>query len=103
MVQNLLKEKSIKFVTTFSVSKAGVVELLTRTMKVMLKQFTKINTRRYTDALPDLVVRYHNCFDLSIKMKPVDVDKQSKPLFWINLHKLEYEADEDINGILCKT
>ena len=103
MVQNLLKEKSIKIVTTFSGSKAGVEELLTRTMKVMLKQFTKINTRRYTDALPDLVVKYHNSFDLSIKMKPVDVDKQSKPLFWINLHKLEYEADEDINGILCKT
>ena len=37
MVQNLLKEKIIKFVTTFSGSKAGVVELLTRTMKVMLK------------------------------------------------------------------
>ena len=36
-------------------------------------------------------------------MKPVDVDKQSKLLFWINLYKLEYEAEEDINGILCKT
>ena len=36
-------------------------------------------------------------------MKPVDVNKQSKPLFWINLHKLEYEAEEDINGISCKT
>ena len=36
-------------------------------------------------------------------MKPADVDKQSKPLFWISLHKLEYEADENINSILCKT
>ena len=86
-VKNLLKERKIKLFTTNSERKASVVERLNRTMKsIMFKYFTKHNTRKYIDILPDLVQRYNNSYHRSIKMRPVNVNKRNVPIVWINLY-----------------
>ena len=87
LVKNMLRMRKIKLFTTNSERKASVVERLNRTMKsIMFKYFTKHNTRKYIDILPDLVRRYNNSFHRSIKMRPVNVNKRNVPIVWINLY-----------------
>jgi hypothetical protein len=88
LVKNMLEEKKIKLFTTNSERKASVVERLNRTMKsIMFKYFTRKNTRKYIDVLPDLVKRYNNSFHRSIKMIPADVNRTNVPKAWINLYE----------------
>lgn len=88
LVKGLFEERKIKLFTTNSERKASIVERLNRTMKsIMFKYFTRHNTRKYIDILPDLVRRYNNSFHRSIKMSPVDVNKSNVPRVWINLYE----------------
>lgn len=88
LVRSMLREREIKLFTTNSERKASVVERLNRTMKsIMFKYFTKHNTRKYIDILPDLVHRYNNSYHQSIKMRPIEVNKANVPLVWINLYE----------------
>ena len=60
-VQSLLKRNDIKLFTSFSERKASVVERLNRTFKgLMLKYFSRYETRKYVDVLQELVSRYNN-------------------------------------------
>lgn len=87
-VKSLLKSKNIKLFSTNSERKASVVERVNRTLKgIMFKYFTKQNTKKYIDILSSLVWKYNNSYHRSIKMKPVDVNKNNEPLVWINLYE----------------
>lgn len=87
-VKSMLKKKHIKLFTTNSERKASIVERLNRTIKsIMFKYFTKTNTRKYIDILPDLVKRYNNSYHRSIKMRPVDVNQSNVSQVWINLYE----------------
>ena len=60
-VRLFLKKRNIKLFTTFSERKASVVERLNRTLKGrMWRYFTKHQTRKYIDALEDLVSAYNH-------------------------------------------
>ena len=45
---------------------------------IIFKYFTKDNTRRYIDVLPDLVNKYNSFFQRSIKMNLLKVDARKK-------------------------
>ena len=45
---------------------------------IIFKYFTKDNTRRYIDVLPDLVNKYNSFFQRSIKMNLLEVDVRKK-------------------------
>lgn len=81
--QNLLKEKKIIFFQPLVNAKASPKTRFNRTMKaIMFKYFTKNNTRRYIDSLPDLVAKHNfnltiTSFNICVKMKPFDVEKQN--------------------------
>ena len=62
-LQNFLKKHYIKFFTTFSEHKAGIVERFNRTIKgIMFRLFTKNNNRRYIHMLNDIVNRYNSSY-----------------------------------------
>lgn len=54
---------------------------------IIFKYFTKDNTRRYIDVLPDLVNKYNSFFQRSIKMNLLEVDVRNKTQVWIKLDK----------------
>ena len=86
-VKKLLQDRNIVLFSTNSERKASVVERLNRTLKsLMFKVFTRKNTRKYIDDLPDIVSRYNRSVHSSIKMAPVDVNSANTPLIWINLY-----------------
>ena len=74
--QSMLKRHDMKFYTSENEDiKAAIVERFNRTLKTkMYRYFTAKNTRRYVDALPDLLHSYNHTHHRSIDMAPVEVD-----------------------------
>ena len=80
--QSMLRDNDIKFYTTENEDlKASIVERFNRTLKErMWRYFTHTNTRRFLDVLPDLIHAYRHSYHRSIKMAPVDVNKNTEDL-----------------------
>ena len=73
-LQDFLREKDIRFFTTYNETKASVVERFNRTLKSkMWKYFTANNTLKYIDVLPKLMKAYNSTWHRSIRSKPKDV------------------------------
>ncbi len=71
--------------------KAALVERFNRTLKTrMYKFFTGSRTRRYIDALPDLVTGYNRSRHRSIKMAPSDVRKKDQ----VKIRQLLYKKQK---------
>lgn len=76
--QRFLKENNILFFTTASELKASVVERFNRTIKErMFRYFTKNNTYRYLDILPDLLNGYNNTIHRTIGIEPAKVNSKT--------------------------
>ena len=87
LVQKLLKENEVRFVTSQNETKASVVERYNRTLKSrMYKYFTWKSKLRYIDVLPQLVSSYNNTFHRSIQMKPTDVNDRNEKQVWETLY-----------------
>jgi len=80
--QGMLKRRGIKFYTSENEDlKASVVERFNRTLKSkMYRYFTHKNTRRYVDALDDMLHSYNNTRHRSIGMAPTEVDVENEDL-----------------------
>jgi len=80
--QSMLKRRGIKFYTSENEDlKASVVERFNRTLKSkMYRYFTHKNTRRYVDALDDMLHSYNNTRHSSIGMAPTEVDVENEDL-----------------------
>jgi len=76
----MLSRHGIKFYTSENEDlKAAVVQRFNRTLKEkMFRYFTYANTRRYLDALGDLVHSYNNTYHRSIGMAPYEVNKDNE-------------------------
>jgi len=76
----MLSRHGIKFYTSENEDlKAAVVQRFNRTLKEkMFRYFTYANTRRYLDALGDLVHSYNNTHHRSIGMAPYEVNKDNE-------------------------
>ena len=86
--QKFIKQKNIKIFTTGNFTKASIVERFNRTLKTKIwKYFTHHNTWKYIDVLPKIVKTYNNTFHSSIKMKPINVNKDNESRVWITLYR----------------
>jgi transposase InsO family protein len=78
-VKGLLEKHSITLFSTYSDTKAAIVERFNRTIKTRIQHyFTAHNTRRYVDVLDDIVHAYNNSKHRTIGMKPIDVTKKDE-------------------------
>jgi len=78
--QSMLGRHGVRFYTSENEDlKAAVVERFNRTLKTkMFRYFTYANTRRYVDALPDLLHSYNNTYHRSIAMTPAEVNADNE-------------------------
>ena len=88
LVQKLLRDLDVDFFTTENEEiKASVVERFNRTLKERLwRYFTKTNSTRYLDVLPDLVRAYNHTFHRSIARAPVEVSQKNQEDVWHRLY-----------------
>ena len=88
LVQKLLRDLNIDFFTTENDDiKAAVVERFNRTLKEKLwRYFTRNNSTRFLEVLPDLVNAYNNSFHRSIQRAPVEVNTKNQEDVWHQLY-----------------
>lgn len=77
--QMLMKKYDINHYSTFSTTKASIVERVNRTLKSMMwKHFTLQRNNKWLDLLPKLVTNYNNTVHSTIGYKPQDVSKKNE-------------------------
>lgn len=86
----LMKKYSINHYSTYSTMKAFICERFNRTLKNMMwKEFSMQGNYKWLSLLPKLVNRYRNTVHRTIKMKPVDVDKENEKELLTSVYKIE--------------
>src|SRR5277367_4363923 len=86
-MQTFLKKHDIHHFSSFSETKASIVERVNRTLKErMWKYFTGSNTYKWIDVLDKLVEGYNTSFHRTIQMKPVDVNKMNEKDVWNTIY-----------------
>jgi len=87
-VADVMKEFNIKQYNTENPEiKACISERYVRTLRGLIARYLHANnTKRYLDALPDLVTSYNNSYHRSIKMKPNQVNERTKGRVFVNLY-----------------
>ena len=79
LVKTYLANNNIKLFATHSEQKTQIAERLNRTIKgIMFRYFAKKNTRRYIDIFQDIASKYNASYQRSIKMTPIDVNKDKE-------------------------
>ena len=95
--QKFLKDRHVRFFTTFNNTKASVVERFNRTLRnKMWAYFTYTNTYRYIDVLEKLLLSYNYTFHTSIKRTPADVNATNESEVWYTLY-----GDESVDEEPC--
>ena len=87
--QDYLKSIGVVFFTTFSETKAAVVERFNKTLKSRLhKFFTHTNANNYSKSLADFIASYNNTPHSSLGgVRPVDVTPTTQLKIWQRHHK----------------
>lgn len=77
--QNLMKEYNINHYSSYSEIKSSIVERFNRTLKEkMWKEFSKRGNYKWIDILDELINEYNNSYHSTIKMKPIEVNKDNE-------------------------
>jgi hypothetical protein len=77
--------------------KACVAERGIRTLRGLLSRYMhRNNTKRYLNALTDIVASYNNSYHRSIKMTPEQVDESNKGWVFVNLYGEGFERGDDV-------
>ena len=75
--------------STYNEGKSVVAERFIRTLKnKIFKHMTAVSKNVYFDVLDDIVNKYYNTVQITIKMKPIDVTSDSYA---------EYNEDSNVN------
>ena len=87
-VQALLTRRGVHHFSTHNVeTKASIVERFNKTLKTrMWRYFTKVQTWRYIDVLPDLMRTYNNTRHRSIGMAPSQVNARNQEKVWQRMY-----------------
>ena len=87
-VQALFRKRGVHHFSTHNAeTKASIVERFNRTLKTrMWHYFTKLQTWRYIDVLPDLVRTYNDTRHRSIGMAPSQVNANNQEKVWQRLY-----------------
>ena len=86
-MQLFFKNNNVKIYHTNSYLKAVVMERFNRSLReLMMKHFVKNNNTVWYNILPKLIKIYNNRFHSTIKMKPVEVNKNNEKYIKENIH-----------------
>ena len=86
-MQPFFKDNSVKIYHTNSHLKAVVIETFNRSLReLMMKHFFKNNNTVWYNILPKLIKIYNNRYHSTIKMKPVDVNKNNEKYIKENIY-----------------
>ena len=73
------EDHNIEIYYTHSNLKAVIIERFNRSLReLMMKSFVKSNTTVWHNILPELIKTYNNRYHITIKMKPIDVNKSNE-------------------------
>lgn len=77
--EEILKKYKIKLYHTENEEKSSIIERYNRTQNEKMKIQFEINKNfRWVDILPKIVKEYNNSYHSTIKMKPIDVNKDNE-------------------------
>ena len=86
-MQQFFKDNNIKIYHTNSNLKSVIIEHFNRSLReLMMKEFVKNNNTAWYNILPKLIKIYNNRYHSTIKMKPVEVNKNSEKYIKKYLH-----------------
>ena len=86
-MQQFFKDKNVKIYHTNSHLKAVVIERFNRSLReLMMKEFVKNNNTVWYNILPKLIKIYNNRYHSTIKMKPMQVNKNNKKYIKGNIY-----------------
>ena len=78
-MQQFFKDYNVKIYHTNSHLKAVVIERFNRTLReLMMKEFFRNNNTIFYNILPKLIKIYDNKYHSTIKMKPIEVNKNNE-------------------------
>lgn len=90
-VKALLDKNNIRLYSVISQPKMALVERFNRTLKSkMWKYFTRHNTKKYIDILPNLVSSYNNSKHSIIGIPPSQVNEKNEKKIWQNLYQNDF-------------
>ena len=88
-MQQFFKDNNVKIYHTNSHLKAVVIERFNRSLReLMMKEFVKNNNTIWYNILPKLIKIYNNRYHSTIKMKPVEVNKNNEKYIKENIYTL---------------
>ena len=86
-MQQFFKNNNVKIYHTNSHLKAVVIERFNRSLReLMMKHFTKNNNTVWYNILPKLIKTYNNRYHSTIKMKPIQVNKNNEKYIKENIY-----------------
>ena len=86
-MQKFFKDNDVKIYHTISHLKAVVIERFNRSLReLMLKEFVKNNNTIWHNILPKLIKIYNNRYYSTIKMKPIQVNKNNEKYIKENIY-----------------
>ena len=87
-MQQFFKDNNVKIYHTNSHLKAVVIERFNRSLReLMMREFVKNNNTIWYNILPKLIKIYNNRYHSTIKMKPIEVDKNSEKYIKENINR----------------
>ena len=86
-MQKFFKDNNVKIYHTNSHLKAVVIERFNRSLReLMMKKFAKNNYTVWYNILPKLIKIYNNRYHSTIKMKPIEVNKNNEKYIKENIY-----------------
>ena len=86
-MQQFFKENNVKIYHTNSHLKAVVIKRFNRTLReLMMKEFVKNNNTIWYDILPKLIKIYNNRYHSTIKMRPIEVNRNNEKYIKENIY-----------------
>ena len=86
-MQKFFKDNNVKIYHTNNHLKAVVIERFNRSLReLMMKEFVKNSNTVWYNILPKLLKIYNNRYHSTIKMKPVDVNKNNEKYIKENIY-----------------
>ena len=86
-MQQFFKDNNVKIYHTYSHLKAVVIERFNRSLReLMMKEFVKNNNTIWYNILPKLIKIYNNRYHSTIKMKPIQVNKNNEKYIKENIY-----------------
>ena len=86
-MQKFFKDNNVKIYHTNSHLKAACIERFNRSLReLMMKEFVKNNNTVWYNVLPKLIKIYNNRYHSTIKMKPIQVNKNNEKYIKENIY-----------------